>query len=162
MFRLRSLFDDKQLGMSGVMVGKRYRHAHVAAIEAEAANLAPQYVPLVSKDVRLTPAGDTRFFRGDPLIAYFELYEPLLTELNNAIATGVQAHVRIVNSGGMVVKDFPAFSVSTYEQAGSDVIPVAREVPFKSLPRGAYTLQVQGADSVGHSTAWRSADFSIE
>ncbi len=70
-------YDGKQLAISSVVLCKRFRNAAVAAQEAATANLAPEYVPLVSKGVQFTPAGDTRFKKGEPLFAYFEVYEPL-------------------------------------------------------------------------------------
>lgn len=71
-------YDENQLALSSVALCKRYLDAARAAKEAAAVNLAPQYVPLVSKGVQFEPAGDIRFQKGDPLIAYFEVYEPLL------------------------------------------------------------------------------------
>jgi hypothetical protein len=71
-------YDGKQIGISSVLLCKRFRDAHVAAVERAAANFAPQYVPLVSKGIEFTPTGDTRFKKGEPLIPYFEVYEPLL------------------------------------------------------------------------------------
>jgi hypothetical protein len=81
-------YDKKKLALSSVMLCKRYRDAHVAAVERAAANLAPQYVPLVSKGVEFTPTAETRFRKGEPLIAYFEIHEPLLEGQPAPAATG--------------------------------------------------------------------------
>lgn len=48
----------------------------VAAKEAAQANFAPQFVPLVSKDILYTPDGNINFTKRKPLFAYFEVYEP--------------------------------------------------------------------------------------
>jgi hypothetical protein len=184
-------YDGRALGLSSVMLCKRFRDAHVAAVERAAANFAPQYVPLASKNIEVTPTGDTRFNKGEPLIPYFEVYEPLLTtqpatEGQLAQAAGpvipvqggiqggrssvqpsatltVQAHIRIVDGTTcQVVKDFPPVDGAPYERAGSSMIPIAREIPFDQLPKGAYRLEVQATDSAGRSTPWRTASFTVE
>ena len=65
-------YDRNNLGISGVVLCKRFRQS------VDGPPLAPQYVPLVSKGIEFTVAGDTRFQKGEPLIAYFEVYEPQL------------------------------------------------------------------------------------
>jgi len=81
-------YDRTQLGISSLVLCKRF---HAAAAKAELpANFAPEYVPLASNGVEFTPAGDTTLRRGvplfarrgprEPLFAYFEVYEPLLTK----------------------------------------------------------------------------------
>jgi hypothetical protein len=155
-------YDGSELGISSVMLCKRYRDAHVAAVERKAANFAPQYVPLVSRGIEFTPAGDTTFSKkqGEPLIPYFEVYEPLLASQPE---TKVEAHVRILNvKTGAVVKDFPPVDAGSYENPGSITIPIAREIPYDKLPKGEYRLEVQATDSAGRSTAVRTADFAVE
>jgi hypothetical protein len=203
-------YDGKQLAISSVMLCKRYRDAHVAAVERAAANFAPQYVPLVSKGIEFTPTGDTRFKKGEPLIPYFEVYEPLLaagsgqspgmpasagmtseragatmpagmtTEGaagatpegmtipgngggNPSTTPKVEAHIRILDAKtGKVVKDFPPVDATPYMNPGSTTIPIAREISFEQLPKGAYRLEVQATDSAGRTTAVRTADFTVE
>jgi len=152
-------YDGKALALSSVMLCNRFRDAHVAAVEAAAANFAPQYVPLVSKGIQVTPAGDTRFRAGEPLIPYFEIYEPLLVE---APATAVQAHIRILDAKtGELRDDFP-LDAAPYEQAGKWTIPIARQIATDKMAKGAYRLEVQASDSAGRTTAVRTASFSIE
>ncbi len=204
-------YDGKQLAISSVMLCKRYRDAHVAAVERAAANFAPQYVPLVSKGIEVTPTGDTRFKKGEPLIPYFEIYEPLLAtgapggadvRLSTSAAgeagldvgatlavarsgqaqglplradrrpqtTGsapplvtAQAHIRILDvKTGAVVKDLAPIDAAPYMNPGSTTIPIAREVPYEQLPKGAYRMEVQATDSAGRSTAVRAAEFTVE
>ncbi|MGE5327476.1 MAG: hypothetical protein ACM3NO_10590, partial [Deltaproteobacteria bacterium] len=153
-------YDGKTLALSSVMLCKRYRDAHVAAVERAAANFAPQYVPMVSKGMEVTPAGDLRFKEGEPLIPYFEIYEPRLASQPD---TKVEARIKILDpKTGKVVKDFPPVDAAPYMNPGSTTIPVAREVPYKNLPKGTYKLEVQATDSAGRSTEIRSAEFSVE
>jgi hypothetical protein len=213
-------YDGKQLAISSVMLCKRYRDAHVAAVERAAANFAPQYVPLVSKGIEFTPTGDTRFKKGEPLIPYFEVYEPLIPYFevyepllaagsgqspgmpasagmtseragatmpagmttegaagatpegmtipgngggNPSTTLKVEAHIRILDAKtGKVVKDFPPVDATPYMNPGSTTIPIAREISFEQLPKGAYRLEVQATDSAGRTTAVRTADFTVE
>jgi hypothetical protein len=153
-------YDGRELGLSSVMLCKRFRDAHVAAVEAAAANQAPQYVPLVSKDIQVTPTGDTRFKPGEPLIAYFELYLPSPAGQSG---TQVQAHLRVVDAKtGQVAKDFPPVDAASYMQAGKPAIPIAREIPIDTLPKGSYRLELQATDSTGKTTPWRTAAFTVE
>jgi hypothetical protein len=49
-----------------------------------------------------------------------------------------------------------------YERPGSIMIPIGDELPVSGLPKGAYRLEVQATDSVGRSTPWRTASFTLE
>lgn len=152
-------YDWKGLGISSVILCQRFRDAHVAAVERGAANFAPQYVPLVSKNIEVTPAGDTRFHKGQVLIPYFEIYEPLLV---SAPATAVQAHFRIIEAKNGNTRDDFTVDARSYEQPGKTVIPMAREVLTDKMPKGAYRLEVQATDSAGNKTPWRTANFTVE
>jgi len=152
-------YDGKTLALSSVLLCNRFRDAHVAAVEAAAANFAPQYIPLVSKGTQVTPTGDTRFKAGDPLIPYFEIYEPLLVA---APATAVQAHIKIVDATTGQLRDDFAVDAAPFEQPGKWAIPIARQIATDKMARGAYRLEVQASDSAGRTTTVRTASFSIE
>lgn len=153
-------YDGKQLAISSVALCKRFRDAGAAAQEAAAANLAPRYVPLVSKGVQVTPSADINFKRGEPLIAYFEVYEPLLSQQPT---TAVQVHMRIVDAKTGVKKvDFPALDAAPYMRQGTTMIPIGDELMIGQLPKGNYRLEVQATDSAGRSTPWRTTSFTLE
>ena len=152
-------YDGRALGLSSVMLCKRFRDAHVAAVERAAANFAPQYMPLVSKNIEVTPSGDTHVKKGQLLILYFEIYEPLLT---NASATAVQAHFRIIEAKNGNTRDDFMVDAQSFEQPGRTMIPIEREILTDKMPRGAYRLEVQATDSAGNSTPWRTAEFTVE
>ena len=152
-------YDGKDLALSSVMLCKRFRDAHVAAVEAAAANFAPQYVPMVSNGIQVTPAGDTDFKTGEPLIPYFEIYAPRVA---GDATPRIQTRIRIVDAkSGESVKDFPPVDAAPYAQPNATTIPIAREVPIATLPKGQYRLEVQASDSSGRSTPWRTANFAI-
>jgi hypothetical protein len=116
---------------------------------------------LVSKGFRFTPAAETNLRKGEQLIAYFEVCEPLLVGASATVTVG--AHARIVDAAtGKVIKDFPPMDAAPYERPGSSTIPIAGQIPFDQLPKGAYRLEVQATDSAGRSTAWRTASFTVE
>lgn len=154
-------YDDKQMDVSSVALCKRLRSAEAAAKEAAQTNFAPQYIPLVSKNILYIPDGDTRFKKGEPLYAYFEVYDPQLTENQ---ATPVSVHMRVLESNtGNVKEDFAPIDAASYkQQAGSAVLSIGRKVPIDQLPAGNYRLEVQATTPAGRSTAWRAANFTVE
>jgi hypothetical protein len=152
-------YDGKQLALSSVALCKSLRSAAVAAKENAQANFAPQYLPLVSKAILFSPSGDTRFAKGESLFAYFEVYEPQLTE--NAAAP-VSVHMRILDaSTSKVREDFAPIDAASYKQAGSSVLRIGRKLPIDQLPKGDYRLEVQATGSQG-ITAWRAANFEVK
>jgi hypothetical protein len=154
-------YEAKQLRLSSVALCKRLRDAAVAAKEAAAANFAPQYVPFVSKGIWFTPEGDTNIEKGEPLYAYFEVYEPLLAQQQTQ---STEVHLRILEaSTGKVIGNFAPVNVAPYQRPNISVIPIARKIPIDQFPKGAYQLEVQASDSAtGESTAWREARFTVK
>jgi len=152
-------YDGKQLALSSVALCKSLRSAAVAAKENAQANFAPQYLPLVSKGILFSPAGDTSFAKGEPLYAYFEVYEPQLTE--NAAAP-MSLHMRVVDSNaGNIKENFAPIDAAPYQRPESSVLRIGRKVPIDQLPAGNYRLEVQATGSNG-STPWRSANFEVK
>lgn len=119
------------------MLCKRYRPAQVAAEEYAAANFAPQYVPFVSGGLRFTPTADIQFKQGDALIAYFEIYEPLIA---GQAAGPVQAQARVLGANG----------------------DTALKIPFDQFKKGDYRLEVHAVDASGKSTSWQTANFTVQ
>jgi hypothetical protein len=153
-------YNGKELALSSIALCKRLRDVAVAAKEDVAANFAPRYVPLVSKGIEFTPAGDTSFNKGEALYAYFEVYEPALSEHPD---TSVAVEMRVVDPGTDKVRAaFAVVNATPYEQSGSTTLRVARTVPIRQLTKGSYILQVRASDSAGATTPWRTANFSIE
>jgi hypothetical protein len=153
-------FDGNHLDVSSVVLCKRFRHAQVAEEEARAANLSPKYVPLVSKGVQLMPTGDTTFRKGEPLFAYFEVYEPLLT---GTPAATVQTQLRITDvKTGQLKVDTGWRSAADWIEPGKSAIHIAEQIAVDKLPAGSYRLDVQATDSAGKSTVWRAANFTVE
>ncbi|MGA9040847.1 MAG: hypothetical protein WB421_09955 [Terriglobales bacterium] len=149
-------YDGKQLAISSVVLCKRFSDAASFAVEAVAVNLAPKLIPLISKGIRYTPAGDTRFKKGESLFAYFEVYEPFRA---GQPSPTIQTRLKITNiKTGELRVDTGLRS----EASGSAVIPIANQIAVDKLPAGSYRLEVQASDSAGESTVWRAAEFTVE
>jgi len=158
-------FDRKELAISAISRCKKIDdvsasgHASILA-GAWTAKLPGNYVPLVSNDVEFKPAGNTRFKKGATLYTYFEVYEPLLA---GQFPATVQIQLRIVNlKTGEVLSDSQPIDATPYVKPRSRVIPIGRGIDITKLPNGSYRLDIQASDSTGKSTAWRTANFTVE
>lgn len=153
-------WDGKQLAMSSIALSTSVRDAAVAAKEASEANFAPQYVPLVSRGIEFTLAGDDRFAKSERLFGYFEVYEPLLA---SDLVVKVQAEMRIVDANtGKLRQQLESVDAAEYRELGSTALRVGREIPISELTPGDYRLEVRATDSTGKTTPWHGAAFSIE
>jgi hypothetical protein len=153
-------YDGTQFAISSVALSNRFRDAGAAAKEAAAVHLAPGYVPLVSGGMQVTPSGDTKFKLREPLIAYYEIYEPLLSQEPK---TTVHVNMKIVDAkSGETKVTFPPLDSEPYQQPGQTTIAIGNELKIGKLRKGDYRLEVQATDSAGRSTPWRTATFTIK
>jgi hypothetical protein len=157
--------DRKELAISAVSLCKQindvsaYGHASILP-GAWTVRLSGNYVPLMSNDTEFKPTGNTRFKKGETLYTYFEVYEPLLAAESQAT---IQIQMRIVDvKTGEVKSDSKPIDATRYVRAGNPVIPIGRGIDISKLPKGLYRLDLQATDSAGRSTAWRTANFTIE
>ncbi len=150
-------YDRDALAISAIVLCKRY---HMVSDEPREAARAPQYVPLVSGGIELTPTGDTHFLKSDRLMSYFEIREPFLGG-TAAVNVRFQARVRDAKTGE-VKADTGLRAVASAMWPGNPVIPVGEEIAIDKLPSGDYRLEVQASDSAGKSTVWRAARFTVE
>ena len=159
--------DVREIAISAVSLCREiddvsaYSSGHAPTLPgAWTAKLRGDYVPLVSKDVEFKPTGNTRFKKGETLYTYFEVYESLLAGQSRAT---VQIQMRIVDvKTGELKSDSQPVSATPYEKSGSPVIPIGRGIDISKLPKGSYRLDVQATNSAGKSTAWRTANFTVE
>jgi hypothetical protein len=160
-------YDTKELAISLVSLCKRvsdasaYSPQHPPKLPGVwTAKLPGNYVPLVSNDTEFKPTADTRFTKGETLYTYFQVYEPLLAEPSPAT---VEIQIRVVDlKTGEVKSDSQPIRATPYVKAGSTVIPIGRGIDISKLPNGPYRLDVQATDSTGKTTAWRTANFTVE
>jgi len=158
-------YDHKRLAVSGIAFCKRYHVQKDQVLIKPESQVGPPTMlleldPLVSKGIEFTPTGDTRFAKSDHLIAYFEIYEPLLTD---APSTSVRFQMRITDEKtGEVKTDTGLRTADSFVQPGKTVIPISEQVAITELPSGNYRLEVQASDSTGDKTEWRTTSFTVD
>jgi len=159
-------YDGKELGLSSLVLCKQFHdHRQTLPSDQNLPSTLSDFVPLVSKGMEFTPAGDTNFAKDYPhkarlLFAYYEVYEPLLT---SAPWTTVQTRMRIINTTtGALETDTGLRSASDWMEPGKSVIPVSEQIAAAKLAKGSYRVEVQASDSVGRTTPWRAASFTVE
>jgi hypothetical protein len=145
-----------QLEISSIVLCKRFHEAVEIGVEP-ALRRAPQYVRLTSKNVEFTPAGDTRFQKDDPLIAYFEVYDPISEKLPKS---GLRAKMSVVDArtGDMKI-DFEDVSLTPYLQSPETTVRVARQLTVNKLPAGSYRLELRVSD--GASVVTDTSVFAV-
>jgi hypothetical protein len=148
--------DPQHLALSDIVLTKRRRVARSAPEDST----AERYAPLISSGMEYIPTAETAFKTGDPFFFYFEVYEPLLPLHPSPT---VQAHLRIVDAQtGKIAQDSGLMNVEANSSAQSRVIPVSGELHNASLPEGSYRLEIQITDSLGQSSPWHFASFTIQ
>ena len=110
--------------------------------------------------LQFTPTAHTSFKSTDHLIAYFELYEPLLTEQPK---TQVQARVKLVDAqSGETRFQFAPIAATSLERRGSATLAVTADLPLAQLPKRNYIVEAQATDSAGSTSPMRTATFTIQ
>jgi hypothetical protein len=159
--------DDKHLAVSGIALSTRFhQHSAVPRLQPQDKTLAAVPVmrfelpPLLSKGIEFTPTGQREFKKKEPLIAYFEIYEPLRREAGAATA---QFEMRITDvKTGELKTDTGLRPADSFIQPGKTIIPIAEQIAISELLKGEYRLEVRASDSAGNHTDWRAAFFTVE
>jgi len=115
--------------------------------------------PLVVKGFQVVPSATNRFKKSDNVIAYTEVYEPLLTSANPP-RVGAGYHI-LERASNKEVFFSQAVSMDDYILKGSPVIPVGLKVAVKDLPPGSYTLLFQAVDGAGNKAPNRTVYFDL-
>ncbi len=148
--------DSRRLAISSVMLCKRFHKPNGTSLEAEHRPL--DYIPLVSKGVEFTPAGSTIFTRDDPLIAYFELYDP-----SRPNPQPLRFNLKVIETKtNKTVIDIGLRDASPWSQPGKAVTAITEQIAVNRLPHGSYQIIVQGFDQAGNSTAPSAANFTVQ
>lgn len=115
---------------------------------------------MVAMGMQITPAGSVKFKKTDPGVVYAEIYEPLLAGEHPPIV-GIQ--IRVVDrKTGEQKEDSGLVNVANSIRAGNPVVPVGLKLLVDKLPPGAYRCELKAADSTGHYSPVRAADFDVE
>ncbi|HEX8985771.1 MAG TPA: VWA domain-containing protein [Bryobacteraceae bacterium] len=152
-------YDGKQFSLSGIALSKEVHPLADVGLSMDAALLEGK-TPLVSRGLQFTPSGKPLFKKEQMSVLYVEVYAPALLEPNPP-DLGVQ--VRVVDrKTGEQKQDSGVVSIVKHIQPGNPVVPLGLKLVATPLAAGAYRAEVRAVDSVGHSTAIRSADFELE
>jgi len=152
-------WDGQRLALSGVALAKESRKVANWAAEAESASLQGRKA-LMARSVEVIPAGSSRFRRGEPCLAFVEVYEPLLAKPNPPT---ISLQLRVLNrQTGVQVVDSGVIGVDNLIRAGDAIVPVSLTVPIAGLSPGGYRLEVKAIHSSGSDSVVRVADFEVE
>jgi hypothetical protein len=154
-------YDRKQFGVSGLALSKQVHRVADMNMGVEAA-LLDDRTPLVTKGLQVIPSGTSHFKKGDTIVLYAEMYEPLLLNPTPPPALTVAVQIRVLDrKTGEQKFDSGLGSLADVLKAGNPVIPVGLQLPQNTLVAGAYRLELNAQDSFGRSFK-RSTDLDIE
>ena len=151
-------FRKSELAISGIALCKRY---HTPSADERGPTRAPQYVPLMFDGQEFTPAGDTHFKRGEPLMTYLEIYNNSQTDTAGPPKLYLEMKVTDAKTGELKIGT-GSRPVELPSPSQNTAIPVVWTLAVDKLPVGTYRLQAQASDSAGHRTEWRETSFSVE
>ena len=151
-------YDGKHFSLGGVVLTNSAERLTDIPTGLDS-QLLEDRTPLVVMGMQMIPSGSNRFKKGDNVVAYTEVYEPLLTSANPPqVGFGYHLYERATNKE---VRFTGVIRADDFIQKGSPVIPVALRVIVQDLPAGSYRLVMQAVDSAGNNAADRTIDFDV-
>jgi hypothetical protein len=151
-------YDGKQFSVSGVAFSKEVKKVSEQDLSRDAA-LLENRTPLVTEGLQMTPAGTSRFKKGEQTYMYLEVYEPLMLEKDEP---KVAIDLKVLDRAtGLQKDDSGLMNLKNFMKTGSPVIPVGLKLPLEKLAPGSYFAQFQAVDSAG-KTFTRSTPFEVE
>lgn len=152
-------YDGSYFGLSSLALSKEV-HPVSQVSEKLDSDLMEGHAPLVYRGTEIVPAADYHFGRSEPVAAYFEIYEPLLTTPN---PPKVGLAVKVMdNKTGTAALDLNITETEASIHAGNPVIPMALHIPVDKFVPGSYQLQLRALDSAGNVSVTRTANFVVE
>ena len=152
-------WDGQRLALSGVALARESRKVVDFASGLDLASIQGRK-PLIARSLEIIPAGSSRFQRGEPCLAFLEIYEPLLAGPN---PPKISLQIRVLDrQTGEQKADSGVFGVDNLIRAGDQVVPVSLTVPVATLSPGAYRLEVKATRSPGIDSAIRVVDFEVQ
>jgi hypothetical protein len=152
-------YDGKHFSLGGVaLTNSAQRVSDIPS--ALDSILLEDRTPLVVKGMQVVPSASNRFKRGDNVILYTEIYEPLLASADTPprVAFAYRVLERASNKEVFFTGVAPA---DEFIQKGNPVIPAGMVVKIKDLQPGAYRLIVQAVDSANNHAPNRTVDFDV-
>ncbi|MGB8440803.1 MAG: hypothetical protein WCE26_15510, partial [Candidatus Acidiferrales bacterium] len=152
-------YDGKKFSLSGVALSDEFQPVSDLGSALDADLLADR-TPLVVKDLEFTPSGSNRFKKSEKAAFYTQIYVPRLTEPNPP--TVKFTYMVMDPKSGKPLVGASSVDVTSYEQKGSPVIPVAFKLPLEKLEPGEYLLETQASEGPGDLTAISAVKFVVQ
>ena len=151
-------YDGKQLALSGVALSRELHRTNQldTGLDAE---LIEGRTPLVAQGMQITPSGSNRFKTSDIGAIYAEVYEPALL---SAAPPDVGIQLTVVDRKTGEKKEDTGLLKLPTEKIDNAMVPIGLKLPVNTLAAGSYRVELQAADSAGHRSSTRTADFEIE
>jgi VWFA-related protein len=151
-------YDGKHFSLGGVALTNSAERVTDIPTGLDS-QLLEDRTPLVVKGMQMFPSANNRFKKSDNVIAYTEVYEPLLTSANPPmVGFGYHVYERVSNKE---VRFTGVMRTDDFIQKGNPVIPVALRVIVQDLPAGSYRLVMQAVDGAGSNAPDRTVDFEV-
>jgi hypothetical protein len=151
-------YDGKHLSLGGVVL-TNYVERVTDIPTGMDSELLEDRTPLVVNGMEIIPSGSNRFKKGDNVVAYTEVYEPLLTSANPpTVGFGYHVYDRATNKE---VRFTGVIKADEFIQKGSPVVPVALRVLVQDLSAGGYRLVMQAVDAAGNHASDRMVEFDV-
>jgi hypothetical protein len=151
-------FDGKEFAISDLAMSMDVKSVDNVDAGLEAL-LTEGRTPLIARNMKFTPTGETRFKATDNVLLYMEVYEPANT-FDPQPKLGVQLKFIDVKTGQERM-DSGMVEVSQYSTAGNPMVAVPLKVPVSALGAGDYRCDFTAVDSLGRK-ATRKMSFEVE
>jgi len=154
--------ETSEFGLSGLALSSVFQDANNSVDAALDELLVDNRKKLVANGVELVLSGSRKLAEGKPAGVYFEIYEPLLADLDTREKLVVAIQMRVLDSfTGRVQRDSGLLRLDLAGQGPNPVIAMGQTVLIKDLGTGAYILELQAIDTAGN-LAKRTVEFELE
>jgi VWFA-related protein len=154
--------QPREFGVSGLAMSAVFGDANNAADAVLDELLVDNRKRLVAGGVELILAGSRKLDAAKPAGVFFEIYEPLLADVDARENLAVAIQLRVLDKfTARVHRDTGLMRVDLAGQGLNPVIALGQFMPIQELSAGEYVLELQAIDSAGNF-AKRSAGFEIE
>ena len=151
-------YDGKTMSLGGIVLTNSATRVSDIPTGLDSVLLEDR-TPLVVKGMQVVPSATNRFKRGDNVILYTEIYDPILTsDKPPKLAFGYHVLDRATNKEVFFTG---AVSADDYVKKGNPLVPAGMVVRVKDLPPGGYRLVLQAVDGAKNQAPNRSVDFDV-
>jgi VWFA-related protein len=149
-------YDGNKFTLGGVVLSTSMQKVDQIPTEVDV-TLLEDRKPLIVKGMQITPAASYQFKKGDNVVLYSELYEPLLKAGPTKVASGY----RIFDATNKQVFYTNAITLEGFVEKGNPVVPFALRVETKDLPPGNYKLVLLAVDEKNNQAPQRPVEFTL-